>query len=142
MIIRKTFSRLLLMILGACGLAGCDSIFDPRPMPEYAAPYADFKISGSVVDESSAAAIEGIEITFQGIKASADESGDWLITGRGGPYSSLFFIVANDIDGEENGGVFAPDTVRLDLTKTKKGSGWYSGTYEQHDIEIKMRKAP
>lgn len=131
----------MLATLGAFGFLGCDTILPGPPTPEYAAPYADFMIDGSVVDESSSAAIKGIAITFQRMETSADENGEWQIAGTGQPFPKLFFVVATDIDGDENGGSFAPDTLQLDLTKTKKGNGWYSGVYEQHGIEIKMKKA-
>ena len=145
MIIRKTFSRLLLMVLGAFGLAGCDTTSGPEPTPEYACPYADYLLKGTVVDADSSKAIEGIEINFSDLKTYSDADGNWQIAaslGAGIPHDSL---LATDIDGEAHRGAFMPDSLLLSPTlKEPIGwhSKWYLGTFEQTGIVITMKKTP
>jgi putative lipoprotein (rSAM/lipoprotein system) len=147
MIIRKTFSRLLLLVLGAFGLAGCDTV-SPNPTPEYACPYADYSFSGTVVDADSSKAIEGIKIRFGSsddtLTAFSDADGKWQIAGRLWCVFHYNLSVA-DIDGEANRGTFSPDSLLLSPT-LKKPTGphdkWYSGTFEQSGIVITLEKAP
>jgi putative lipoprotein (rSAM/lipoprotein system) len=51
-------------------------------------------------------------------------------------------LIVEDIDGEDNGGEFQSDTIKVwDLPKKQieKGSGWYEGKYEV-TANIKLKK--
>ena len=55
-------------------------------------------------------------------------------------------LIAEDVDGKENGGLFAPDTLRLiDLEKKKVGEGddeWDSGIWElKGDVRLRLMSA-
>ncbi len=133
---KRGFSKLFLLLLGWLGLASC--VTDPDPQPEYACPYADFLIDGTVVSAETKEPIQGIELKFKDRTTFSDETSKWSFNLRGTPFPSTYFIIATDIDGDDNGGTFDPDTVWISPTKTKSGSGWYVGVFEQHDIVIEM----
>jgi putative lipoprotein (rSAM/lipoprotein system) len=149
----KIFGRFLLMILGALGLTGCDSISGPNPTPEYGCPYADYTLSGTVVDADSSKAIEGIKIQFGAdsdtLTALSDAEGKWHIAGRLWCVFRYNLCVA-DVDGDANRGAFMPDTLQLNPTLVPPSpkpfyvihDKWYSGTCEQHDIVVTLEKTP
>ena len=79
---------------------------------------------------------------------------DSVGTDENGVYASNFVkdtqirdglvMIAEDVDGEENGGLFASDTLRLtDLEKKKVAEGddeWDSGTWElKGDLKLKKK---
>ena len=135
---KKAVSRLYLTVIGWLGLAGC--LIDPNPADEYGIPYADFKLSGRVVDAASTDPVPGIEITFQNKTVQSNSAGQWSIAMQGRPFPKLFFITTADVDSLDNGGLFDPDTLSVNPLRTRPGSGWYSGVYEQHNIEITLDK--
>jgi putative lipoprotein (rSAM/lipoprotein system) len=146
---RKTLAKLLLSTLGALGLLACDTTSGPEPAPEYACPYADYTLTGTVIDADSSKAIEGIEIRFSDydhLTAFSDSSGAWRIEGRVmcGWRDSLH---VTDVDGEANGGIFLPDSLLLNprLIPSPPWEAhdiWYRGTYTQTGIVITMKKTP
>jgi putative lipoprotein (rSAM/lipoprotein system) len=144
---RKTLAKLLLSTLGALGLLACDTTSGPEPAPEYACPYADYTLTGTVIDADSSKAIKGIKIRFgddDNLTAFSDSSGAWRIEGRVvcGWRDSLH---VTDVDGEANREIFLPDSLLLDPTRTEPVwpyDKWYLGTFEQTGIVITMKKTP
>lgn len=137
---RKVFGKFLLMMLGAIGLVGCDSA--TLPQPEYACPYADYNLSGTVVDADSSKVIEGIKVRFgtlPGLTTYSGADGTWSISGR---LTCMFrdSLIATDVDGDANRGKFLPDSLLLNPSRVKPGKGWYRGTFQQRDIVITMKK--
>lgn len=134
---KKALSRFFLLLLSWLGLASC--LTDPEPV-EYACPYADFLLDGTVVNSESKEPIQGIEIKFKEKTTYSDETSKWSFAMRGTPFPNTYFIIATDVDGDDNGGTFDPDTVRISPTQTISGRGWYTGVFEQHDIVIELDK--
>ena len=133
---KKVASRFFLLFLSWLGLSSC--LTDPAPV-EYGIPQADFLLDGKVLNTVTKEAIPGIQLTFKGDTTYSDTLGNWSFYLRGGtPFPKTYFIITEDVDGEENGGIFDPDTTWINPTRTKPGSGWYSGQLEQHDIVIEM----
>jgi putative lipoprotein (rSAM/lipoprotein system) len=141
---KRLLGKIVLAGLSAFGLNAC-SILD-IPMAEYGCPYADFELSGTVVDSDSAKAIPGIEVTYQGGTAYSDETGAWKIVQRGAPFPKLLIVYADDIDGDANRGMFARDSTGIDPEREPDPlpwhDKWYSGRYIQNDIVITLKKAP
>ncbi len=136
---RKTLAHFLLMVLGALGLGSCE-----EPVVEYACGYADYSLSGTVLDADGSVAIEGIEIRVgrgNSLMTYSSAEGTWSIEGRLVCALSKDLYVA-DVDGEENGGTFAADTLVLDPPRRTGLDKWYSGRYDQQGIVIKLRKTP
>jgi putative lipoprotein (rSAM/lipoprotein system) len=144
---RKILAKLLLSTLGAFGLLACDTTSGPEPTPEYSCPYADYTLTGTVVDADSAKAIEGIEIRFSdygNLTAFSDSAGTWRIEGRVA-CAWRDSLHVTDVDGEANRGVFLPDSLLLNPARTKPvwpHDKWYLGTFEQTGIVITMKKTP
>ena len=143
---RKILGKLLLTMLGAFGLLSCDSSLGP-PVVEYACPYADYTLKGTVIDADSSKAIEGIKITFSDyspLTAYSDSLGNWRISGRVACVWRDSLHVA-DVDGEAHRGAFLPDSLLLSPTRKKSiwpRDEWYVGTFEQTSIVITMKKTP
>ena len=143
----KLIYRCLCLVLGAVLGSGCSDSTDPveyGPIAEYGVPTGTVRISGRVTSDMGGP-INGIQVTFPGAGAdTTDTQGNWSID-----QDRVFItcieddqteciINADDIDGPDNGGVFLSSQVALDLVQTKPGSGWNTGTWEQHDISITM----
>jgi len=144
---RKTLAKLLLSTFAAFGLLACDTTSGPEPTPEYACPYADYTLTGTVIDADGSKAIEGIEIQlihYGDLTAYSDSTGAWRIEGRVvcGWRDSL---LVTDIDGDANGGIFLPDSLLLNprlIPPNRPHDKWYLGTYEQTGIVVTMKKNP
>ena len=142
-------------ILSLLGFNGCDIIF---PV-EYGMPYATFAVKGTVKAEDTGNPIEGIKVKVrQHVDGREDENGKPYYTefeftsDKDGKAEGSFTewpdvkdieIAFEDVDGEENGGWFAPDTlrgkdIRIDLEEDEK-SGWHTGTYNI-SFEEKLKK--
>lgn len=143
----KLIYRCLCLVLGAVLGSGCSDSTDPiedDPIAEYGMPSATVRVDGRVTDMIGLP-IPGIEVTFPGAGVdTTDAQGNWSIDNE-----QVFLgctmddqvdcsVIAKDIDGPVNGGPFPSSEVVLDLVQTKPGSGWNTGTWEQHDINIEM----
>ncbi len=134
------------------------------PPPEYGVPSATYRFIGKVSDEDS----EGIPGIRVAVKMSTQtsayverngkmvpyvwEHADTLFTDAEGKFAreyDLFgdlddipenvVITAEDIDGEENGGTFAPkEGLKVEVKHVDEGDGhWNKGIYEsQADITL------
>lgn len=131
--ILKLLSVILGLIVSACSIA--DETNPPAPM--YGMPSAEYKVNGTVKNESGDP-IEGIQITLNSeVQVYSDENGEWLIEDNAVANFDESILEVEDIDGTDNGGEFSDKTVELTLTQTEDGDGdWDEGTYEQHDIDI------
>ena len=141
--VRHLYEVIAGAILSLLGFSGCDNIEDIiYPKDEYGMPHATFKVIGNVKAEDSGNPIEGIQVKFRQI---LDEEYPFELefkTDKDGKIDETFVewpdvdhvqLTFKDIDGEENGGEFLPDTLRkkdlrIDLVEDKKSS-WNKGTY-------------
>ena len=148
-------------ILSFLGFSGCDLIGDViNPICEYGMPHATFEGKGTVKAEDTGNPIEGIKVKFrQHVDGREDENGKpyyeefEFSSDKDGKVETSFVewpdvndveITFEDVDGEENGGRFAPDTLRgkdikIDLDEDKESS-WNKGTYNI-SFEEKLKKA-
>ena len=132
--------RWLLPILGVSAV-GCNTIF--QTADEYGTPYADFEIKGKVTDASTSGPLQGIEVSALDndavpmVSVTTDVEGRFELTGSFFPAESIV-IRANDIDGEENGGLFAPATITVQLDRSAGGDGWYSGKYTAEIVSVTL----
>ena len=137
----KFLHRCWILLLGTLLPSACGD--NPIDTVEYGAPIANLKVDGVVVDNVGAP-VKDIVVELEGFgSTTSDAEGDWSLETSG--FSSCLAdtqvvcgLVASDVDGPDNGGPYPPTLVPLDLVKTKPGSGWNVGTYEQHDIRIVM----
>lgn len=147
----SNISRVMLAALGLSAATGC-------PMM-YGSPYYNLNMSGTVTDENGTP-IKGLEVgagrfyeyESEGKKHAYVSSSEYVQTDQDGKFEikkrySGFedencAIVVKDVDGEENGGKFAADTVEVKLVKTKDGDhGWYEGDLSNAGpVEIKLKK--
>lgn len=140
-------------ILSLLGFSSCENILEP--VVEYGTPHATFKVIGEVKAADSSKPIEGIVV-----KVSRDDSYRYhwfehkFLSDKDGKVNGEFnewpsdenlMLTFEDIDGEENGGLFAPDTLRakdlrIEFTENKN-SHWNKGDYTI-SFDAKLKKAP
>ena len=130
---------------------GCSTSEDPTYVAMYGAPTDRFQMKGLVTDEAGTP-IQGIKMSLRQTFPRSDEFGlDSVQTDAFGSYllSNRGFIlldtklIAEDIDGEANGGDFQSDTLDVDFEKAiliEEGDGRMKGdTYEVYQ-DIKLKK--
>ena len=128
----KRIYRTILAILGF-GAVSC-SLFMKKM---YGSPYVELDIKGTVTDQKGNP-IPGILVTIPEFspEQKTDASGKVeLSTTLGGTIQlQEFNIVFKDIDGPQNGGTFATDTLYnkdMEIKKVSDGHGdWHEGSYE------------
>jgi len=105
----------------------------------YGVPVAEYKLSGTVVDTTTNAAIPGISLTFNGTTATSAADGTWSLDVHGFPCANTCALAAKDVDGTENGS-YADLQVPLAPTQTTPGHGAFDqGVFEQKDIKVSLQ---
>ena len=139
------YNAVLSTLLTLLGFGACsDSVV------EYGTPNADFQIKGQVTYEGGIP-IPGIRVRApysyidgsEGQNVLTDENGRFELD----EFHSMLYgkLYVEDIDGEDNGGEFQSDTIKVrDLPKkeVEKGDGsWYMGKYEvTANIKLKLKE--
>ena len=136
-------------ILSLLGFSSCEEIFEP--VLEYGSPHATFKVVGDVKAADSGKPIEGIVVKFSRESVSwetaefkSDKNGKVDGSTQAWPSEKDIMLTFADEDGEEHGGLFAPDTLRAKDLKIEfvedKTSTWHKGVYTV-SFEAKLKKA-
>ena len=138
----RSFDKIIVLLMSgfglfsACGLIATDY---GMPMPLYGMPLADFELKGTVTNSATSEPIKNIRV----IRPSHydDNYGDTVYTDGNGKYTYVFSdypelsyrLKFEDIDGEDNGGLFKPQEIEGEFTQAdmvKKGDKrWYNGKY-------------
>lgn len=132
----------LLTLLGF-SIASCESNAE-----EYGSPYANYEIKGKVVNRQNVP-IPNIQIAFSDslpdrgrpyATINTDTNGEFLWKTDAFP-GVTFKLVAKDMDGNENGGLFATDSTFVSFkdAKYENGDRWYKGEAKQ-EITIVMNE--
>ena len=143
------------VVLGLLGFASCERIGFGLDM--YGSPYADFKALGTVTDEAGKP-VKGIRVAIRqhrhfssvGLDRNDWYEDDTLFTNADGRYQLRreitvvpddVTVVFEDIDGEENGGLFQEAEVKPVVSQSKKGDNhWYNGMFEARaDVALKKQ---
>lgn len=106
---------------------------------EYGCPVVEFSVKGRVVDAESN--------PIQNIEISHPETGYYTRTAEDGSFKyeggltgfelSEVTIIAQDTDGDENGGDFQTKEVSIPVQQTDPGDGsWNNGKFEAENVEI------
>ena len=150
--ITKFANWLLTAVLSLLGFSACS---DERMMCMYGTPTFDYQADGRVVDEEGNP-IEGIRVKVTLGNAWSTKidgtqvEGGVIYSGKDGSFTTkkfedieIYSLTAIDVDGEENGGEFETQEIRVDLLKptTEKGDrkgDWYFGVQKYENIEIVM----
>ena len=129
------------------GFGSCEEIIYPKA--EYGMPHATFKVVGTVKAEDTGDPINGIKVKLRHYtEGMVDDNGNprytemEMLSGQDGkvdgsfvewPYYDDLQITFEDIDQGDNGGWFAPDTLKKSDLKIEleedKDSNWNKGTY-------------
>ena len=153
-VITKTYRKILAALLAVLGFGGAACNGAPWEMrAEYGTPSATFKVKGTVAyktSETEYTSIKNInvvlfkkyeydtEIQYSEIGSTYTlGNGVFNVEGTAFPEKKILYIELTDIDGEENGGLFATDIIEADFSKATFSGGdghWYNGTAS---IELK-----
>lgn len=153
--VRHIYELIIGAILSLLGFTACDKEENIEMRPaEYGMPHATFKVMGNVKAAESSKPIEGIVVKFsresekdrswETAEFKSDKNGKVDGSTQAWPSEEGIILTFEDIDGEENGGLFAPDTLRAkDLKITfveDKNPSWYKGVYTI-SFEARLKKA-
>ncbi len=154
-------NKILTRLLALLGFSACNPFSNGGsptpdmygvPVPEYGAPYVDFTVKGQVSGED-AGPLKNIRVVLKPY-ADNDYSNDTVATGSSGNYefkkqwwdSSGNFtvqVIAEDIDGDDNGGSFAKKVTQVPFAKSdfKGGGGWFYEGSAEKTVDITLEKA-
>ena len=156
--IRHFYEIIAGAILSLFGFSGCEDIIYPKA--EYGMPHATFAVKGTVKAEDTGEPVKGIKVKLRHYtEGMEDQNGnprytevemqsdqDGKVDGSFGdlwPYYDDLQITFEDNDQEENGGQFAPDTLKVSdlniVLEEDKKSNWNKGTYNI-TFEEKLKK--
>ena len=153
--VRHFYEMIVGAILSLLGLSSCGKFENiAEPAAAYGMPHATFKVTGEVKAAESGKPIEGIVVKFSRepameyswetseFKSDKDGKVDGLTSAW--PSEEGIMLTFEDIDGEDNGGLFAPDTLRTKDLQIKfvenPEKGWNKGVY-YITFEKKLKKA-
>lgn len=147
-VVLKTYAKALTAFFTLLGtITGCEFI---QPRVEYGTPSADFVVKGKVMDKSSQKPITDIRIIH---KTGYTPANDTVKTNANGEFELKFvefpgvnhWIYVEDLDGTENGGLYAPDSLIVNsaqMKRIKKGSGnWNEGVFEKTDANFALKNS-
>ena len=144
------YCAVLSALLSVLGFTSCSK----DTMGEYGSPNADYRIEGNVTDENGNP-ITGILVSadyyeerqngkyWYNLASKKTNYGKYSLNFNTFPEFRWLKLVVQDVDGEDNGGEFANDTIDIDYksaVQTKEGERWYSGAYRIiQDIKLKKK---
>ncbi len=138
-------NRLLSGLLLILGFSACDDNSNGGEVM-YGQPYTRFEIKGKVVNVQKEP-IPGIQVIVKELSLSPARALDTLKTDASGEVlfkesltsEGKFRLIAEDIDGVQNGGKFKTDSVDIQATTPTEGSGWYMGE-SKNEVTITLEK--
>ena len=152
----RWYNAVLTALMSLIGY-GCSSSDDPwgGGLCMYGTPTANYEVNGVVKDEAGAP-IKGIKTSlkmFYTLEEGKEYAytRDSVLTDQSGRYqlkisdsSAYLKLIAEDVDGEDNGGYYQSDTLDIDYkeaVKVKEGDGsWYMGDFTiSKDITLKKK---
>jgi putative lipoprotein (rSAM/lipoprotein system) len=99
---------------------------------EYGSPYASYEVKGKVTDQQGEP-ISGIQVACDAMYVEpvyTESDGSYALSGGGFPREKIQ-VSFEDVDGEENGGLFATRSVSAETHQVQDGEGnWDFGVYE------------
>jgi len=138
----KGYNKVIAFLLSILGIGSsvtftaCDVV---NGGCEYGTPHADFKITGTVTNESGGT-VNGVKVLMMYDSTYTDANGDYTIVAEDFPDDQTFPIQFIDIDGDDNGKLQTLDTtvVFVDPEFENGDNHWYSGeTATEFDVTLK-----
>ncbi len=139
---RNFLLRTLEAVLVLLGFSACGEEIKSDEIPvEYGCPYMSYRIVGTVTDENNAP-IKGIKVVISDSHRFDKDADVTVYTDADGKFTGSHVesfdlseqtVSFEDVDGEDNGGLFKSATLGLDdmtKKKLKDGGNWYKGDYE------------
>lgn len=145
------YNSLTTLLLSILGFSSCDVVKEEPCL--YGTPTTKYYIKGRVTD-TDGKPINGIKVGEntvydnvsrpQSIPIYTNEKGEYITAMNSTSSIDVVEVTFEDIDGEENGGAFVNDTLKVtDMTinKVAKGDGiWNLGTFELIANKILKKK--
>lgn len=113
---------------------------------EYGCPTVRYQLNGKVMDEDSNP-VPGIKVSLEHPDNpyetdTTSVSGKFVLDELLGGFSlEKVRVYFTDVDGPDNGGEFAADSLDLEVYRIEEGDGnWYNGAFKSDDVEIRLKK--
>ena len=143
---KNLLKKTLLSILGINVLSSCGAL--------YASPHADFEVKGRVSDKDGNP-IQGIKVDLCEYNRQEDEYytllSDTVLTDKDGVFHIRETLINvgdkailgfNDVDGEDNGGVFESKYMQVPVVQVSEGKwndSWDEGDYAvPEEVEVTL----
>lgn len=132
----KIFNRIFILIITFLGFSCIDD-----PVDEYGMPTADFKLSGTIIDENTLNALSNIGVVMQNDTVYSNETGEYEIIVGETPDNQIYNVQFLDLDGDLNGKYLPKDTIvdYLDINFQSADGNWYEG---EKAIELNIKLTP
>ncbi len=110
----------LLALLGFVAVTGCERV-------EYGSPHAEFELKGKVVDavgepvkDIAVKIVAGANAEYELMlgRGTTDDDGDYIISSGAIYGRAAVVVVAEDVDGDENGGNFVTKTQVVEVKRS------------------------
>ena len=141
----KFFNKIIVLLLGLLGVStGCKD-----ESVEYGVPSASYEIKGVVTDKENTQPIKDIRVIRsidsapeRWVTSYTDSEGKYSLSF--GLFDAGFYLIFEDIDGEENGGNFEAKEMIVKITKAdqvRKGDTWDCGAFVKvQNVELERKK--
>lgn len=144
----KTYGKIIGAILSLIGfitgLISCNN--------EPGSPTATYIVAGNVTSAQGNSPINNIRIVVD--KLNPLQAEDTVYTNASGVYeikfqdvndlSRTYNVIASDVDGYNNGGLFLPDTLQIQFTdkdKTSNGNGYNFKVYQKTGQNLTLKSS-
>lgn len=135
--ILSTVNKAIVLLLVFLGFA-CDSDDEYNGYVEYGSPSADFKATGTVVDQSTLNRLSNIQVAMDG---------DTIYTGQNGEYEIIAHhssvVQQYEISFVDTNSIYLPKDTVIDFSDVnfQNADGWYQGIKTlQVDIALNSNK--
>ena len=147
----RSFDKIIVLLLSGFGLFSACNLITPEPeygVLMYGMPSANFVLQGTVTNNATSQPIKNIRVirpfgynNSHGDTIYTDANGKYLYE-FGGSTESKFQLKFEDIDGEDNGGLFQTKVIEGEFTqadRVEEGKGWYTGKYvKTQDVKLEQ----
>jgi len=145
----RSFDKIIVLLLSGFGIfSACDLIAPEYGiMPMYGVLEANFELKGTVTDGATSQPVKNIRV----IRPFGFENryGDTIYTDENGKYTYIFTgtpeskyqMKFEDIDGEENGGLFLSKKIEGKFTSAdlvKEGQSWEWRFVRTEDVKLEQ----
>jgi putative lipoprotein (rSAM/lipoprotein system) len=137
--ILSTVNKAIVLLLVFLGFS-CDSDDEYNGYVEYGSPSADFKATGTIVDQATLNRLSNIQVAMDGDTIYTDQNGEYEIIAHHSSAVQQYELCFFDTNS-----VYLPKDAVIDFSDVnfQNADGWYQGIKTlQVDIKLKPNELP